>query len=209
MPLLTLLEHSVVIAGHSDSVTGNYREGGGAGGPGGIGAAPLVAVGVLALLTVALLVWLNRRAGTSGEGQGRSGPKLGTVVPAALMGALIVGPLVVWTASSGGDEKTLVVERATSLTGAPELIVSLVDKRLNRLKTTSGATTVRLVCRDGNGHVVVDARHKWPFVIREAGYDYPHLHHPASADRVERTARCQLRGTRVRLEAAVEGILRD
>jgi hypothetical protein len=209
MPLLTLLEPSVVIAGHSDSVTGNYRDGGDVGGPGGIGAAPLVAVGVLALLTVALLVWLNRRASTSGEGQGQRAPNLGTVVPAALMGALIVGPLVVWTASSGGDEKTLVVERGTSVSGAPELIVSLVDKRLNTLRTTSGGTRVRLVCRDGNGHVVLEAGHKWPFVIRDAGYDYPHLHHPASADRVERAARCQLRGTRVRLEAAVEGILRD
>jgi hypothetical protein len=120
--------------------------------------------------------------------------------------AVIAAPLVVWTTSSGGDEKSLMVERWTSTAGAPELLVSLGDDDLNILKTTNGKKTVRLECRGRQGQAVLDAKQKWPF-IKERGYEYPHAHQAASSEQVQRADRCSLSGIGKRLEADVEGAL--
>jgi hypothetical protein len=133
--------------------------------------------------------------------------KLRLVAPIAFTIVIIAMPLIVWTASSGGDEKRLFVERAIGLTGAPELIVSLGDDDLNTLETTNGKRAVRVECLGRRGQVVVNAKQRWPFIY-EKGYEYPHVHQAASRDQVRRADRCRVRGTRVRLEADVEGALR-
>jgi hypothetical protein len=100
----------------------------------------------------------------------------------------------------------LLVERATSRAGTPELIVYLGDEDLNTLETSKGKRAVRLECLGRRGHVLLEATKRWPFV-NERGFAYPHVHQPASVGQLHRVDRCRLRGTRVRLEADVEGAL--
>jgi hypothetical protein len=171
--------------------------GGGDDGGEGIGMASIVAVIGLSLATVAVLIWLdpsNARA------------KLKAVLPGAPIVVLIAAPLVVWAGSSEGDEKSLIVERATGRTGVPEFIVSLGDEELNRLQTTNGKRAVRVECLGREGQVVLTAKQRWPFIY-ERGYDYPHAHQAASREQLQQADRCRLRGTRVRLEADVKGAL--
>jgi len=211
MPFLffTLLDPILVLAGHGyDFRSTPAGESGGGDDGGGIGMVPIVAVVVLALVTVGIMVWLSRRDREPGaEGQGRA-LKLTSVAPLALTVAVIATPLVVWTASSGGDdERSLMVERFTSVTGAPELLVSLGDDDLNNLEATGGRRTVRVICRGRQGQPVLDSRQKWPFV-EEAGYDYPHAHQAATPEQVQQADRCRVDGgARVSLEADVEGSL--
>jgi hypothetical protein len=123
------------------------------------------------------------------------------------MAVVILAPLILWAASSGGGAaESLLVERATSRAGTPELIVYLGDKDLNTLKTTKGRKAVRLECLGRRGQVVLEAEQRWPF-INERGFDYPHVHQPATVAQLHRVDRCRLQGTSVRLEADVEGVL--
>jgi hypothetical protein len=211
MPFIfsTLLDSILILGGHGDSITGNPTSTGGSGSEsdGGIGIGPIVGVLLLAVVVVGILVWLNREEKeTGGEVAVRTpGPR--AIVPAGLIAAVIATPLIVWTASSGGDnEKSLIVERWTNDKGAPELIVSLTEEELNTLSTTNGKRTVRLRCIGRQGQAVLEANPKWPF-ITEAGYDYPHVHQAATSEQVQRADECLLRGARVRLEADVEGAL--
>ena len=130
---------------------------------------------------------------------------------AAAAGAGAVGalaaPLVLWTTASGGDDKPLMVERFKNVaTDAPELLISLGDEELNKLTTTGGKASVRIECIGRQGQPVLTGRQKWPF-IRERGYEYPHAHQAATPDQVQRADECRVRGTRVTLEADVEGAL--
>jgi hypothetical protein len=196
--LFTELVDSLLVGGHSGYGTAlSGRESGGDDGEGGIGMASIVAVLLLALVTAGLLVWLNPSSAKA---------KLKSVAPAALISIFMAAPLLVWAGSSGGDEKSLIVERATSLTGAPELIVSLGDEDLNTLGTTDGKGAVRVECLGREGQVVLTAEQRWPF-INEPGYDYPHVHQAASRKQLQQADTCRLRGTRVRLEADVKGAL--
>lgn len=205
----TLLDSILVLAGHGDSITGNPMPGGESSSEdgGGIGAAPIVGVLVLALVVVGLLVWLNRQETETGDEVAVRAPRRRSIAPAALIAAVIAAPLIMWTASSGGDdEKSLVVERWTNDKGAPELIVSLVEDDLNTLETTEGKRTVHLRCVGRQGQAVLNATPKWPF-ITEAGYDYPHVHQPATSEQVQRADSCRLRADDLSLEADVEGAL--
>jgi hypothetical protein len=195
-----LLELPLLIAGHTyDTGAAPRAESGGDDGAGGIGTASIVAVLALTVVTVAVLVLLD---------PARARAKLKAVLPGLPIVAIVAAPLVVWASTSGGEEKGLIVERGPGLTAKRELIVSLGDEDLNTLKMTNGKRTVQVEClsRDG-GAVLIDQR-KWPF-INERGYDYPHVHQPASREQLQEAARCRLRGTRVRLEAGVEGALTD
>ena len=210
---LSTLDFTLVLAGHGDSITGNYRPGSSNpdDGGGGIGTAPIVIVVLLAIVTVAVVVWLNRQEKDtdSGEPSGaRAGRPLNikTLAPVSLLVAVIAAPLILWTAASGGDDRTMIVERSISVKGKPEFLVALVKKDLNELDTTSGKRTVRVVCLDSGGRTLVSGDHKWPFVI-ERGYDYAHAHQPATAEEVQRAARCRLIGTTRKLEADVKGSL--
>jgi hypothetical protein len=205
----TLLDSILVLAGHGDSITGNPVPTGGPGpeDEGGIGAAPIIGVVLLAVVVVGLLVWLNRDEKESGDEAAVRAPRRRSIAPAALIAAVIAAPLIVWTASSGGDdEKALIVERWTNDKGAPELIVSLPEEELNTLKTTEGKRTVHLRCIGRQGQAVLDATPKWPF-ITEAGYEYPHVHQAATAEQVQRADNCRLRADDLNLEADVEGAL--
>jgi hypothetical protein len=208
--LSALLDFPIILAGHEGSITGKRSPDAGSGAEdgGGIGMAPIIAVIVLAVVTVGLLVWLNRQEKASVGEQGAGSLKLRSVAPAGFIAAIIAMPLIVWAASSGGDEeKSLMVERSTSRTGAPEFILTLGEDDLNTLETTNGKRAVRVECLGREGQMVLDAKQRWPFRSKEPGYDYPHTHQAASRQQLQQADRCRLRGTRVRLEAEVEGAL--
>ena len=190
------------LAGHTGYNPGNVTPGdsaGDGGGGGGLGAPWIVAALVVALVAVAMLVWMS---------PGSTRARLRALAPKALIFVVIAAPLVAWAAASqrDGGEK-LVVERWVNPAGALELIVSLADEGMNTLETTDGRRAVRIECFDRDGQVVVDAERSWPFRNNEEGYDYPHIHQAAPREQLQRADRCELRGTRVRLEADVKGVL--
>ncbi|MFN2488964.1 MAG: hypothetical protein ABR529_04360 [Actinomycetota bacterium] len=188
---------SLVLGGHT-GYGKELRESRGEDGEGGIGMAWIVAVLLLAVGTVGLLVWVSSSSTRA---------KLKKVAPGVLIAAVMATPLMVWTATSGvDDDQSLVVERATSPTGAPEFIVSLAEDDLNTLGTTNGKRAVRVECLSREGQVVLQAKQRWPF-DNEPGYEYPHAHQAASSEQLRRADRCRLQGTHVRLDADVEGAL--
>ena len=201
----TLLDTSLVLAGHGyDFRSSPTSESGGGDDGGGISMTWIVAVAVLVLGTVAVLWWLNRR---EREPDASTALNLKAVAPVTLIVAVIAVPLVLWTASSGGDDEfDLKVERFTSVTGVPELLVSLGDEEMNTLSETDGKRTVRVECSGRDGKPLLDGEQKWPF-IEERGYEFPHAHQAATPQEVQRAARCRVLGTRVTLEADVEGAL--
>ena len=192
LPLSAWLESIFVIAGHTDARY-QFRESGGGDDGGGIGVVPIVAVLVLTLVTIGLLVGLDRPE------------RLKSLAPAAFLGVIIVVPLVLWTVSAGSDDRgSLLVERGADAKGVPGFVVSIADKKLNRLKTTKGKKTVRLECFGRKGQMLVNATQRWPF-FTERGFPYPHIHQPATLEQLQQADRCRLRGSHVRLEADVEG----
>jgi hypothetical protein len=194
---MRLLDFFPVFAGHGLDLGGNSGgDSGGDGGVAGISTVWIIALLALTLVTIGLLVWLN----PSGARRLRS------IAPKALIAILIAAPLVAWTVSSRGGEPSLLVERWIADDGNPELIVSLGRDELNTLETTNGKRVVGVRCVDDEGAVLLDAEQKWPF-LNEAGYDYPHAHQPGGRDQLQRADSCRLQGTRVRLEADVEGTL--
>lgn len=116
---------------------------------------------------------------------------------------LVVAPLAIWAATSGGSgddtRKGLIAERGVSLTGAPELILSISGP----VEVTSGATSVRVECTDNDGKVIIDSTQPWPF-LEEAGYPYPHAHQGGSPEKIEGARRCRVLGTDTRLDAKVQ-----
>jgi len=166
---------------------------------GGTGTVWIVGLLLLTALTVALLV----AADPSGSRR-----RVRAVAPRALPVLVVAAPLVAWSMASGGEPSRLIVERATGVTGARELLVSLGEDDLNTLAANHGARTVRVRCVDRDGGVVLDGAHRWPF-FSEAGFDYPHAHQPATSDQLRRAARCTLRGAGVRLAADVSGGLSE
>src|SRR5688572_1926872 len=176
----SMLDSILVLAGHGDSITGNQvpTRPSGSEDEGGIGMVPIVGVLVIALVTVGVLVWLNRQDRQTGDAAGGRSLNLKAMAPAGLIAAVIATPLIVWTASSGGDEKNLKVERWTSTDGKPELLVSLTETELNTLATTKGRRTVSLECRGRDGQRVLTAEQKWP-LLKESGYEFPHAHQAA------------------------------
>jgi hypothetical protein len=164
---------------------------------GGIGTQWIVAALLVGLIAAGALVALDPSGALK---------KLKAVGPRGLIVVLIAAPLVAWTASAGGDNDPLTVERTFDVDGKPELLVALGDNDLNTLEVTGGKTEVRVECVGRDGKVVVAAPHRWPFVD-EVGFDTPHAHQPGSRDEVERVDRCRLLGTREQLEAEVKGVL--
>ena len=122
--------------------------------------------------------------------------------PVIVIVLLVVGPLAIWAATSGGsgdgDKRGLIVERSVSNTGERELVLSIAGD----VKVTSGESIVRVECVDKDGKVLIKGTQPWPFV-EEAGYPYPHAHQIDSAEKVEGARRCRVLGTDARLEAGV------
>jgi hypothetical protein len=123
--------------------------------------------------------------------------------PAIVIVVLVAAPLAIWAATSGGsgggDKDGLIVERGVSLTGAPELVLSIAGAA----EVTTGAASVRIECVDKDGKVIVRTEQPWPF-IEEPGYPYPHAHQGDDPEKIEGARRCRVLGTDKRLEAAVE-----
>jgi hypothetical protein len=201
----------IIVGGHQYDFRGSpIGETGGDDGGGGIDVASIVAVLFLALVTVGVLAWLNRREqGSRDQDQAGALDRLKSTAPLALTAVLIAAPLALWAASSRDedDDEALIVERATGVTGSPEFVVYLEDDNLNTLKTTHGKRTVRLECLGREGQVVLESKQRWPFINNEPGFDSPHVHQAASREQLEEANRCRLRGIGVSLEAEVEGIL--
>jgi hypothetical protein len=192
-----LLDLPHVIAGHGYDVGVSSARGAGDDGARGIGTAYIVAALLVALVAGAGLVALNPSGALA---------RLKAAMPIGMAVVLIVTPLALWSATSSGDRNPLSVDRANALTGAPELLVSLVDATVNTLATTDGEATIRVRCIDRDGRLVLDAQQKWPFV-HERGYEYPHAHQLASVEQVLQADRCTVAGARIRLEADVKGRL--
>jgi hypothetical protein len=123
--------------------------------------------------------------------------------PVIVIVLLVVGPLAIWAATSGGsgdgDRKGLLVERGVSLTGAPELILSIAGDA----QVTTGATSVRVKCENKDGQPIIETTQPWPFVD-EPGYPYPHAHLGDKPEKVEGARRCRVLGTDTRLEGRVQ-----
>ena len=123
--------------------------------------------------------------------------------PVIVIVLLVVGPLAIWAATSGGsgdgDRQGLIVERGVSITGEPELVLSIAGE----VEVTSGATSVTVECLDKDGKPLIKGTQPWPF-IEEPGYPYPHAHQVDSPEKVEGTRRCRVLGTNARLEAKVQ-----
>jgi len=123
--------------------------------------------------------------------------------PAIVIVVLVAAPLAIWAATSGGsgtgDEEGLIVERGVSLTGAPELVLSIAGPA----EVSSGASSVRVECMDKDGNVIVRGEQPWPF-IEETGYPYLFFNQTDDTEKIEGTRRCRVLGTDKRLEAPVQ-----
>src|SRR5215212_8688659 len=103
-------------------------------------------------------------------------PKIGLRrhMPVIVIVLLVAAPLAIWAATSGGSgsntKQGLIAERSVSLTGAPEIILSIAGD----VQVTSGASTVKVKCKDNDGNVIIDTTQPWPF-IEEPGYPYAHV----------------------------------
>ena len=122
--------------------------------------------------------------------------------PVLLIAALVIIPLAIWAATSGGsgsNKRTFYVERSVGLTGAPELLVTVDDPAV---EITNGRDTVEVECTDATGKSIVKSDQPWPFPL-EQGYP-PHAHVGASSQEVEQARRCSVLGTNKRLAADVQ-----
>ena len=123
--------------------------------------------------------------------------------PLLLIALLVVTPLAVWAATSGGSEsdggKTFYVERSVGTTGAPELLLTIDDPDV---EIADGRTSVEVRCSDASGKVIVKGTQPWPFPP-EAG-SAPHAHQSAPAGKVEQARRCEVLGTNKTLRANVQ-----
>jgi hypothetical protein len=197
--LFGLVDAELPIGGHGYDFSNGFRgESEGGDEEGGIPTFYVVAFLAITALTLGVLVALDPSGAIAR--MRRFGPK-------AVIVLVIAAPLVAWTAASQRETAAdLIVERWTALNGAPELLVSLGDKALNTLATTKGERVVRVTCVDRAGKVVIDGKHKWPFVW-ERGFDYAHAHQPATRVQLLEIDRCSLVGPQIRLEAGVKGAL--
>ena len=123
--------------------------------------------------------------------------------PVIVIVLLVVAPLAIWAATSGGsgdgDKQGLIVERGVSITGEPELVLSIAGDA----EVTNGATSVTVECLDKDGKPLIKGTQPWPF-IEEPGYPYAHAHQVDSPEKVEGARRCRVLGTNARLEAKVQ-----
>jgi hypothetical protein len=123
--------------------------------------------------------------------------------PVIVIVVLVAAPLAIWAATSGGsgsDKKQgLIAERSVSLTGAPEIILSIAGN----VQVKSGASTVKVKCTDADGNVIIDTTQPWPF-IEEPGYPYAHVHQGGPPEKIEGARHCSVLGTDARLEADVK-----
>jgi hypothetical protein len=120
-----------------------------------------------------------------------------TIIPLLAILALIVVPVLVWAATSGGGSDLLRIDQGVSVIGSPEIVVNVPNK-LN-FPAEANSTKVRLICVDSGGGTVLVNNWYWPF-INEPGYPYPHVHQPVTPEQMQQIARCRVEGTKTKLE---------
>ena len=114
-----------------------------------------------------------------------------------LAAGLVAVSLVIGLTSGGGSTgPPLQLERATGAAGRPELLVTVSDSV--NIASNARGSTVDLRCRDGNGGMILNARHSWP-LDRDGDPPAPHIHQPASQIELAKIDRCELTGTKVEL----------
>jgi hypothetical protein len=124
-----------------------------------------------------------------------------TALPALAILAVIVVPILIWGATSGGSSDQLRIDQGVSVYGEPEIVVN-VPVKLNNPAEASNSTNVRLVCEDGGGKTVLATNQDWPF-INEPGYPYPHIHQPVTPAQLQAIAKCRVEGTKTKLEGNI------
>jgi hypothetical protein len=121
-----------------------------------------------------------------------------TLLPALAILALIVVPVLIWAATSGGSGNELRIDQGVNVYGSPEIVVN-VPKKLNTPAEANNATSVRLTCVDSGGSTVLATTQVWPF-ITEPGYPLPHIHQPVTPAQMQQIATCRVEGTKTKLE---------
>ena len=130
--------------------------------------------------------------------------RLRSIGPAAVLAAVVLVPLVIWTASSLSEEDSpLTVVSESAGPGPPALIVSLPIE-LNSPETVGGGETVELACLDSDDEPVFRVEHPFPFTDTDDDAADPHVHQPVTAGLLESVERCRLTPTSPPLEAPVE-----
>jgi hypothetical protein len=122
--------------------------------------------------------------------------------PLLLIAFLVITPLAIWAATSGGsgdDKKSFYVERSVGLQGEPEILVTVDDPDV---QVTTGRDTVEVECTDSKGKPIVKGTQPWPFPPEE-GFA-PHAHVAATPAEVQRAYRCRVLGTNKKLVANVQ-----
>lgn len=130
------------------------------------------------------------------ESARRLDPK--TILPLGAIAVLVVVPIALWAATSGGGKSNLRIDQGVSIYGAPEIVVN-VPKKLNYPSQATNGTSVKLICVDAGGKPVLTNTQPWPF-INEIGYPYPHIHQPVTPQQLQAIARCRLEGTKTKFE---------
>ena len=121
-----------------------------------------------------------------------------TLLPGLAILALIVVPVLLWTASSGGSGNQLRIDQGVNVYGSPEIVVN-VPKKLNTLSQNNNAKSVTLTCVDSGGGTVLSDRQPWPFIL-EPGYPLPHIHQPVTPAEMQRIATCRVQGSKLKLD---------
>jgi hypothetical protein len=121
-----------------------------------------------------------------------------TILAALAILTLIVAPVLIWAATSGGSDNELRIDQGVSLVGQPEIVVN-VPKNLNTPAETNNSSNVKLICVDASGDPVLSTDQDWPF-IDEPGYPWPHIHQPVTPQQLQRIAKCRIDGTKTKLQ---------
>ena len=124
------------------------------------------------------------------------------LVALAVLLAVFVPLVVIAVAGGGSDEgepSGLRIEPSPQ--GAPDVVIYLEDPEVNEPDTNHGRQSVTIECMDSDGAVVFRSSERWPFSDTDGGRFDPHVHVSVEAARIERIARCRLKGT----EPALEG----
>ena len=124
--------------------------------------------------------------------------------PVILIVFLVITPLAIWAATSGGsgdgDKRVYRRARSVGLTGEPELLVTVDDRDV---EVTNGRTRVEVECA-GQGRQGDRQGHPAVALPARGGLPAARARRPTSPDEVERARRCRVLGTNKRLEANVQ-----
>jgi hypothetical protein len=122
-----------------------------------------------------------------------------TLLPILAIAALILIPIGIWAASSGGsDDKLRIDQNVSYITGGPEIVVA-IPKKYNYMSESGNRANVVLVCYDASGKTLFQTNQQWPF-INEPGYDLPHIHQAVSQQQLQQIASCTIKGIKHKLK---------